>query len=92
MAEISVTATGIDTFEVKVTESRSATRHRVTASAQDLRRLASDHSKEDVIEASFRFLLDREPKESILRTFDLPVIGRYFPEYEQALPSYLGDS
>ena len=32
---------------------------------------------------SFRFLLARESKELILRTFDLPVIGRYFPEYER---------
>jgi hypothetical protein len=29
------------------------------------------------------FLLEREPKESILGQFDLPVIGRYFPEYER---------
>ena len=35
-----------------------------------------------LVEASFAFLLERETKESILREFDLPVIGRYFPEYE----------
>jgi hypothetical protein len=35
-----------------------------------------------VLEASFRFLLEREPNTSILRRFELPVIGRYFPEYE----------
>ena len=28
-----------------------------------------------------RCLLEREPKESILARFDLPVIERYFPEY-----------
>jgi hypothetical protein len=27
-------------------------------------------------------LLEREPKESILGRFDLPVIGTYFPGYE----------
>ena len=32
--------------------------------------------------AAFDFLLTREPRESILRRFDLPVIGRYFPEWE----------
>jgi hypothetical protein len=31
------------------------------------------------------FLLKREPKESILRSFDLTVISRYFPEYEREM-------
>jgi hypothetical protein len=35
-----------------------------------------------LVDRSFRFLLAREPASSILRSFDLPVIGRYFPEYE----------
>lgn len=34
---------------------------------------------------SFRFLLEREPNTSILSSFDLPVIGRYFPEYEREI-------
>ena len=36
-----------------------------------------------------RFLLDREPKESILGRFDVTVISRYFPEFERELPHYL---
>ena len=36
-----------------------------------------------------RFLLDREPKESILGAFDMGVIRRYFPEFDDALPGYL---
>jgi hypothetical protein len=39
-------------------------------------------SPEDLVRRSFAFLLRREPKESILRRFDLPLIGRYFPEWE----------
>ncbi len=35
--------------------------------------------------SSFGFLLEREPKESILGTFDLRVIGRYFPDYEREI-------
>jgi hypothetical protein len=38
-----------------------------------------------LVEASFAFLLEREPNESILRTFDLTVIGRYFPDYEREI-------
>ena len=41
----------------------------------------------DLVRRSFAFLLEREPKESILRSFDLPVIGRYFPDYERTITS-----
>ena len=47
------------------------------------------HTPERCLEAAFRFLLDREPKESILARFDVSVISRYFPEFEQELPRYL---
>ena len=47
------------------------------------RKLAGDAvPREDLIRRSFEFLLEREPKEAILRSFDLSVIARYFPEYE----------
>jgi hypothetical protein len=42
-----------------------------------------------LVEKSFRFLLDRESNTSILRSFDLPVIGRYFPEYERVIKGML---
>ena len=38
---------------------------------------------EALVRAAFDFLLTREPRESILRRFELPVIGRYFPEWEE---------
>ncbi|MGD9029492.1 MAG: hypothetical protein PVG25_06735 [Anaerolineae bacterium] len=73
-------------FQVTVREGRSATRHQVSLSKTDYERLAgSKASPEELVTASFRFLLEREPKESILRSFDLTVIGRYFPEYEREI-------
>ncbi len=42
-------------------------------------------SAERLIEESFRFLLEREPKESILQSFALGVIETYFPEYRAEL-------
>jgi hypothetical protein len=42
-----------------------------------------------MIEAAFRFLLAREPKESILSRFDVIVISRYFPDFEERLADYL---
>ena len=55
-------------------------------------RMASNHTPERCLEAAFRFLLDREPKESILGRFDVTVISRYFPEFERELPHYLSRS
>jgi hypothetical protein len=76
-------------FEVVIAGSPGATRHRVTLSAIDLARLAHGATPERVLEAALRFLLDREPKESILSSFDVSLIARYFPEFERELPAYL---
>lgn len=63
-----------------------ATEHLVGVTAADLERLAPASSDpEDLVRRSFEFLLAREPKESILRSFDLPVIGRYFADYEREI-------
>ena len=35
-------------------------------------------------------LLEREPKEAILRKFELPVIERYFPEYVGRIGHMIG--
>jgi hypothetical protein len=64
----------------------SHTRHEVRVSPSDLARLAPGaDDPTDLVRRSFVFLLGREPKESILRAFDLPVIGRYFPDYESTI-------
>lgn len=76
-------------FEVVVREGKGETRHRVTLAHADHARLGGGHTPEQTIEAAFRFLLDREPKESILSRFDTRVIARYFPEFERELPKYL---
>ena len=68
-------------------------RHRVTMATETAERLAAGrYAAERVIEAAFRFLLDREPQESILGAFDVTVISRYFPEFEKELPRYLSRS
>ena len=40
------------------------------------------------VEAAIRLLLDREPKELILSSFDMRVVRRYFPEFDDAFPGY----
>jgi hypothetical protein len=65
-------------FEVAVKEGLGETRHRVTLRKADHERLSGGKANpETLVTESFRFLLEREPKESILRSFDLTVISRY---------------
>jgi hypothetical protein len=68
---------------VTVVDGRSETRHEVLVSPNELAYYGAPGSTDptDLVRASFAFLLEREPKESILRAFDLSVIERYFPEF-----------
>ncbi len=63
--------------------------HDVTASSEEIQRYGGEVSPESLIEKSFEFLLEREPKESILRSFELSVIERYFPEYRKEIKTRL---
>jgi hypothetical protein len=77
-------------FDVVVGDERGTTRHQVTMANDLYQRLTQGKCAPEIcIEAAFRFLLDREPKESILRRFDAGVIAQYFPEFERELPRYL---
>ena len=77
-------------FVVIIHEDGSETRHEVTLSHGKLRELAGETADaRDCVEAAFRFLLDREPKDSILKRFDVSVIERYFPEFRREFPRYL---
>jgi len=70
-------------------DAKTRTEHRVRVAEADVRRLGHGHSAEELLKASFEFLLEREPNTSILSSFDLPVIERYFPEYEGELKRML---
>jgi hypothetical protein len=73
-------------FRVRVIEDGSESSHQVTLNPKDCARLAGGAAEpEELIRKSFQFLLEREPKESILARFDLSLISRYFPEFEQEM-------
>jgi hypothetical protein len=75
-------------FRVKVRDDGGDTHHDVTVATADLERLGGPYdSPEDFVRACFAFLLEREPKESILREFDVSGISRYFPEFEREIAS-----
>jgi hypothetical protein len=42
-------------------------------------------SAEELVKKSFEFLLERESPSSILPEFDLSIIARYFPDYENTI-------
>ena len=81
MPTIQVTHITGSTYDVVVDDGRGTSRHEVTVWPSDMARYAPDATPEALIEASFEFLLEREPKEAILRKFELPVIEQYFPDY-----------
>jgi hypothetical protein len=87
-----ITVNPIDdtTFEV-VVEAGTTTTHKVTLTPSYYEKLSGKRvSPEVLIEKSFEFLLERESNTSILRSFELPVIGQYFPEYETVIKEKLG--
>lgn len=87
---IEVTKIAPGKFRVRISESGGETMHVVSLKAADFQRLTGGRiPEEDLVEQSFHFLLGHEPKESILREFDLSVISRYFPQYEAAIKDRL---
>jgi hypothetical protein len=75
---------GAWTCAVRVQDPGSATEHEVSVDEIDLPASLDGAETADVerlVQASFAFLLEREPKDSILRRFDLSIIRRYFPDY-----------
>ena len=73
--------------EVNVDHAGQHTTHTVTVRRADLQRWAGGTERADVeslLAKSFDFLLEREPPSSILSSFDISVIRRYFPEFDAA--------
>jgi hypothetical protein len=71
---------------VSVTDDDSRRKFEVAVSQAELARLDSNSADPSaLVRRSFEFLLARESKDSILPSFELSVIGRYFPEYEREI-------
>lgn len=78
------------TFKVTVEDNKTTTSHTVNLSPSYYKKLTGQKiPEEELIEKSFEFLLARESNTSILSSFDLPIIGRYFPEYENSIRELL---
>ena len=86
--ELLITELSKDKFEITV-KADQLTKHVVSVTDQMLLNLTKNKiSKEELLNFSFNFLLEREPNTSILSTFDIIVISKYFPEYISKVENY----
>ena len=75
-------------YEVTV-KSKTVTTHIVTLSDEVHKKLTKEKvTKEELLDFSFKFLLDRESNASILSFFELTVISRYFSDYEKSVKKW----
>ena len=89
---VSIKKLSDDVFEVTVAKT-STTTHTVTVTDQSLSDLSdSNVTKTQLIEFSFRFLLEREPNTSILSSFDINVISGYFSDYKDEVRRWCNES
>lgn len=76
-------------YRVEVIEKDSKTTHKVELNRNDYQNFTDGKiAPEELVQCSFEYLLDREPKESILSSFNVSVISHYFPEYAREIISY----
>ena len=86
--ELLITELSKDKFEITVNADQ-ITKHVVSVTDQMLLKLTNNKiSKEELLNFSFNFLLEREPNTSILSKFDIIVISKYFPEYILKVENY----
>ena len=89
---ISIKKLSDDVFEVTVAET-STTTHTVTVTDATLADLTDNKvTKTQLLEFSFNFLLDREPNTSILSSFDINVISKYFYDYKEEVRRWCDES
>ena len=91
-SSISIEKRNDNVFEVTVADSVTTT-HTVTVTDQSLTDLTDNNTtKTQLLEFSFNFLLDREPNTSILSSFDINVISRYFSDYRDEVRRWCDES
>ena len=85
MPQIIVTAVDEYHFQVTVIGSSNTTHQMSIEPNYALKLCAGKITTSQLVEKSFEFLLEREANTSIMQSFDLSVIARYYSEYEQII-------
>ena len=81
-----------DVFEVTVVKTPTTTQT-VTVTDQNFTDLTDDNAtKTQLSEFSFKFLLEKEPNTSILSSFDINVISKYFSDYKGEVRRWCDES
>ena len=89
---ISINKISDDLFEVTVAD-RLTTTHEVTVTDESLTDLTDNNvTKTQLLNFSFRFLLEKEPNTSILSSFDINVISKYFSNYRDEVRRWCDES
>ncbi len=77
-------------FNVTIADSAGQTAHRVTLTEASYQKLTQGKiSPAECVESAFKFLLERETKSDILKSFDVNVINMYFPSFEREFGNYI---
>ena len=85
---VSIKIVSNNKYEVTV-KSKTVTTHLVTLSDEVYINLTNEKvTKEELLDFSFKFLLDREPNTLILSSFELTIISRYFSDYEKSVKKW----
>ena len=88
---VSIRKLSDDVFEVTIAKT-STTTHTVTVSDQSLTNLTDNKvTRTQLLEFSFKFLLEREPNTSILSSFDINVISKYFSDYRDKVRGWCNE-
>ena len=91
-SSISIEKRTDDVFAVTVAKT-STTTHTVIVTDQSLNDLTDNNvTKTQLLEFSFKFLLDKEPNTPILKSFDINVISRYFSDYRDEVRRWSDES
>ena len=85
---ISIKTISNNEYEVTV-QSKTVTTHSISLSDEVHKNLTNNKvTKEELLDFSFKFLLDRESNTSILSSFELTVISRYFSDYKKSVEKW----
>ena len=87
--DILITEESTNTFKVIINE-KEVTDHIVTVSDLYYQKLTNKKvTKTELLDFTFRFLLQKESNTSILKKFDLTVVSKYFPDYASVTQNWI---
>jgi len=89
--DILISEESTNTFKVIINE-KTVTDHIVIVSDLYYQKLTNKKvTKTELLDFTFRFLLQKESNTSILKKFDLTVVSKYFPDYVSVTQNWINN-